>query len=263
MSDPRLTPIPALTTRSEPARITVPVADLCRSPGGPRDRQLLFGDSLTQLGPDTGGYTYVQAEKDGYCGHIRTDALGKAQVGTHWVIAPATHIYSDATFKSPEICSLSFGSRVTVTGTTENYAVTPEGFIPLKHLREKTQHFDDPAAVAALFLGTPYLWGGNSRWGIDCSGLVQAALLACGVPCPGDSDQQLILGDVAKPPYRRNDLLFWKGHVALVSDPETLIHANAHTMLTVHEPISEAILRIGKQGDGPVTAHRRLVPDAG
>ncbi|APE44892.1 NLP/P60 hydrolase [Sulfitobacter alexandrii] len=257
MSDPRLSPIPELTTRSEPGQVVAPVADLCRSPGGPRDRQLLFGDRLTRLGADTAGFTYVQAEKDGYCGHVRTTGLGPARKATHWVISPATHVYSEASFKSPEVCSLSFGSALTVTGTVEGYAKTAEGFVPLKHLREANQRFDDPVAVAELFLGTPYLWGGNSRWGIDCSGLVQAALLACGIPCPGDSDQQLILGEAATAPYRRNDLLFWKGHVALVRDSETLIHANAHAMLTAIEPIGAAIDRISAQGDGAVTAHRR------
>ncbi|OAN77191.1 NLP/P60 hydrolase [Sulfitobacter sp. EhC04] len=263
MSDPRLTPIAALVTRSEPGQVTAAVADLCRSPGGPRDRQLLFGDTLTLLGEDTNGFTYVQADKDGYCGHVSTGALGSGAKATHRVSAPATHAYTAADFKSRECQSLSFGSAVAVTGEKGRFAVTSIGHIPMVHLREADQHFDDPAAIAALFLGTPYLWGGNSRWGMDCSGLVQAALLACGIPCPGDSDQQLILGEPAKPPYRRNDLLFWKGHVALVTDPETLIHANVHAMQTVYEPIAEALTRIREQGDGNVTAHRRLSLPAG
>lgn len=258
MSDPRLTPIPGLVTRSEPGQVAQPVTDLCRSPGGPRDRQLLFGDTLTLLGDDTAGYTYVQADKDGYCGHLRTASLGSRSNPTHRVIVPATHAFSAANFKSAETLSLSFGSSVAVTGLKDGYAATDIGHIPEIHLLEAARRFDDPADVAALFLGTPYLWGGNSRWGIDCSGLVQAALLACGIPCPGDSDQQLILGEPAKPPYQRNDLLFWKGHVALVTDPETLIHANAHAMMTTLEPISDAISRIRQQGGGQVTAHRRL-----
>lgn len=258
MTDPRLTPLPDLVTRSDPGQVIVPVVDLCRSPGGRRDRQLLFGDTLTRLGRDTAGYTYVRADKDGYCGHVRSTTLGSSVKPTHWVCAAATHAYSAAHFKSPEALSLSFASRVAVTGLQGSYAVTRSGYIPTTHLCEAARIFDDPASVAAMFLGTPYLWGGNSRWGIDCSGLVQAALLACGVPCPGDSDQQLIIGEPAKPPYRRNDLLFWKGHVALVTDAETLIHANVHVMQTAHERIDDAITRIREQGDGNVTAHRRI-----
>ena len=114
-----------------------------------------------------------------------------------------------------------------------------------------------------MFLGTPYLWGGNSRLGIDCSGLVQASLLACGIPCPGDSGpQERALGNYAPPngsAYLRGDLLFWKGHVALVRDSETLIHANVFHMAVAVEPLQPAIDRILTQGDGPVTAHKRLI----
>ena len=257
MTDPRLTPDPDLVTRSDPAQITVPVADLCRSPGGPRDRQLIYGDAVTLM-HESGGWAYVQTQKDGYCGHVRTDTLGQLHLPTHRVCVPATHAYESADLKSPDQISLSFGSGVTVLGHDEMYANTALGFIPFIHLRPADQAARDPANIAALFLGTPYLWGGNSRWGIDCSGLVQAALLACNIPCPADSDQQHRLGEPAKAPYRRNDLLFWKGHVALVCDPETLIHANANAMQTSYEPIADAIIRIRENGDGAITAHRRF-----
>jgi cell wall-associated NlpC family hydrolase len=120
----------------------------------------------------------------------------------------------------------------------------------------------DPAAVAALFLGTPYLWGGNSYLGIDCSGLVQAACLACAIACPGDSDQQAkevgtVLTDGSD--LRRNDLIFWKGHVAIVTDGSTLVHANAGYMSVVYEPLDAALTRIETQGDGRPTGFRRLL----
>lgn len=258
MSDPRLTPDPALRTLERAAQVMVPVADLCRRPDGPRDRQVLFGEAVTVL-HEAAGWAYVQAEKDGYCGHLRQSALGLPRKSNHRVCAPATHVYARADLKSPDLMSLSFGSRVTVTDMTEDFAETPQGHIPKGHLAPVEQLHNDQATVAALFLGTPYLWGGNSRWGIDCSGLVQAAFLACGLPCPGDSDQQeQSLGETVTGDYLRNDVLFWKGHVALVVDGETMIHATANTMSVTYENIAEAIGRIEAGGDGPVTAHRRV-----
>ena len=119
----------------------------------------------------------------------------------------------------------------------------------------------DPVAVAELFLGTHYLWGGNSRFGVDCSGLVQAGLLACGIACPGDSgDQERALGEdlPEDTPAKRGDLLFWKGHVAWVAGENLLLHANAYHMAVAFEPMDKAIARIISQGDGPVTSHKRL-----
>jgi len=257
MNDRRLTPDPALVSQQTPAQITAPLTDLRRHPDGPRDRQLIYGDHVTVLGT-AGGWSYVQASKDDYCGHVGTNDLGPQLAPTHRVVAPATHAYTAPDLKSPDRISLTFGSTLAVFGLSDGFAQTALGHIPLQHLRPVADTTSDPAAIAALFLGTPYLWGGNSRWGIDCSGLVQAALLACGIPCPGDSDMQHTLGQAATAPYRRNDLLFWKGHVALVVDPDTLIHANAGSMSTTLEPIADAIARIATNGDGPVTAHRRL-----
>ena len=257
MSDQRTTPDPAQITQRDPAQIVLAVSDLCRTPDGPRVRQLIFGDSVVVLNTRD-GWCYVQADKDGYCGHIRSSTLGALLRPSHKVTAPATHIYERPDFKSPNLLGLSFGSQLQVTGKTEKFAQIDAGFVPLPHLAEVDTYATDPATVCALFLGTPYLWGGNSREGIDCSGLVQAALLACAIPCPGDSDQQQSIGAAATGPYQRNDLIFWKGHVALVVDADTLIHANAYTMSVTNEPITAAIKRISDQGDGPVTAHRRL-----
>ena len=252
-----MTPDPASVLQREPAQVIKPVVDLCRTPNGPRDRQLIFGETIVVLNRHD-GWCYVQADKDGYCGWVSAASLGPLVEPTHKVIAPATHVYTRPDFKSLDLLTLSFASKLHVTNEVGKFAQTALGFVPLTHLSTASATSTDPAAIAALFLGTPYLWGGNSRFGVDCSGLVQAALLACAIPCPGDSDQQQSLGHPASVPYRRNDLLFWKGHVALVVDAETLIHANVHAMSVTYEPINAAIHRIVDQDDGPVTAHRRV-----
>jgi len=242
----------------EPARVAVPLADLNRAPDGPRDRQLLLGDGVTVIDRHQ-SWAFVQARKDGYCGYVPEAALGAAQAPTHRVIAPATHLYPEPKVQAHELCALSFGSLLTVTGTAERFAETPDGFVPLLHLRELADPLTDPVAVAALFLGTPYLWGGNSRAGIDCSGLVQAALLACGKDCPGDSDLQaqsvgrLLQPDEALQP---GDLIFWIGHVAMVADAGRIIHATGHRMAVVFEDMAAAVARIAAAGQ-PVLARRR------
>lgn len=271
MSDPRLTPDPAKIHQRIPAKIDHECVDLCRAPGGSRDRQLLFGDTVTWFsttkGPHERDWCYVQSDKDGYCGYVERKEHGTSptmgslpidQQATHQVIARQTQCYAEPDFKSADQDRRSFGSKIIVLNETEKFVETPEGHIPKPHVAPLNTLFSDPAKVAALFLGTPYLWGGNSCWGIDCSGLIQAALLTCKIPCPGDSDMQHALGSPASGAFTRNDLIFWKGHVALVTDPDMLIHANAASMSTTYEPIKTAISRIQTQGDGPVTAHRRL-----
>lgn len=259
MTDPRSTPDPARLVVKEQAQVIAPLTDLYRHPDGPRDRQLLLGARVTVFQHDR-DWRYVQAHDDGYCGFVAADALGPSDTPTHFVRNAATHSYTAPDMKSRDLLALSLGAQVTVTDDENGFAKTPQGYIPSQHLRPLTQPEDDLVAVAERLLGTPYLWGGNSRWGIDCSGLVQAACRACGIPCPGDSDQQeKALGQLLEPntPPKRGDLIFWKGHIALLWDAETLIHANAHAMSTVLEPLEAAINRIAKT-DGPITAHRRL-----
>lgn len=244
-----------------PARIVQPLADLLAAPGGRRDRQVLMGERMLVLDRHE-GFAFVQAEKDGYCGYLPEAALGPDRAATHWVSAPATHLYRAPDLKTPEVALLTMGARLAVVAEHPRVLETADGlFVPRPHLRRLGDWADDPAGVAERFLGTPYLWGGNSRSGIDCSGLVQAALTACGIACPGDSDMQeralgtaLPLGEI----YRRGDLFFWKGHVAMAVGPDRLIHANGFHMAVGYEGIAEAVARIEGQGEGPATSVRRL-----
>jgi cell wall-associated NlpC family hydrolase len=156
---------------------------------------------------------------------------------------------------------LPFGARVSITGAAERFAVTQSGgHIPARHLAPVAAIEDDFVTVAERFLGTPYLWGGKTSLGLDCSGLAQVALTACGIACPRDSDmQEQALGAPldANANLQRGDLLFWKGHMGIVRDPTTLVHANAYHMAVALEPIADAIPRI-RASDGPPTAVKRL-----
>lgn len=246
-------------TNGTPARIAAPLADLLATPGGARDRQVLHGERVTVIERHQ-GFGFVMAAKDGYCGWVAEPALGPDMAPTHRVSAPATHLYRAPSLKSAEVCSLSFGARLTLAAEQERFAETHDGFfLPRAHVAPADETELDAVTVAELFLGTPYLWGGNSRAGIDCSGLVQAALLACGIPCPGDSDQQReALGQPATGPFQRGDLFFWPGHVAMAVDGQRLIHANGFRAATSYEGIETCIARIEAQGEGSLLAVKRL-----
>ena len=245
-------------------RVLTPVAPIMRAPGGARERELLLGEEFVVL-ERLDGWGFGYAARDGYCGYVSEVDLGESPDPTHRIIAArsAAVLQPDVKATGDEVV-LSHGSLLTVTDLGPRWAkidaLGGPRFLPVAHLAPIDNREGDPAAVAERFLGTPYLWGGNSGHGIDCSGLVQAAALACCIPCPGDSDQQARAfgGAPLDAPYTRNDLLFWTGHVALVVDDTTLIHANAHHMAVAYEPIEVAIARIEAQGDGPVTARGAL-----
>ncbi len=272
MNDPRLTPFSGRValarlrgqidapgfTEGSPARIAAPLADLLRHRQGPRDRQLLHGAAVTVI-DRSAEVSYVESGADGYCGWVRTDVLGPNHPVTHRVIAPATHLYPEPDIKAPALETLSLNALVAINGRKGRFLRSRAGlWLPAPHLAPIDQPATDPVSVAASLLGTPYLWGGNSRQGVDCSGLVQLALHACARPCPGDSDlQQGALGPHLPPgtPPQRGDLLFWRGHVAWVSAPDMILHANAHSMSVAFEPLDAALARI--QAESPLTAHIR------
>ncbi len=255
----------------EPHRVRSEVADLLSAKGN-RDRQLLRGETFTVLDIE-GSKVFGFAERDGYVGWLQADDVIAAPntSPTHTVCVARSYAKSTPGLKTMgEVTPLPFGAAFTVIDQSDGWAkvaisqglIPRDGFVPANHLCAADHQFGDPVKVAQLFLGSPYLWGGNSSFGIDCSGLVQAALLACGRPCPGDSDQQeQALGETLVPgtASKRGDLFFWKGHVAMAVDSETLIHANAHHMAVAYEPIQDAISRIAEQGDGPVTRRARIM----
>ncbi|TQM91960.1 NlpC/P60 family protein [Roseinatronobacter monicus] len=272
MSDPRLTPFsgrvahvrlqgqidaPAFTD-GQIMRICAPLSDLLRRPDGPRDRQVLRGARVCVL-DQIGDMAYVQAEADGYCGWLPHADLGADHTPTHRVRAPATHLYCAPDLKSAERATLSLNACVEIIATHGKFLQTHDGlWLPQQHLAPLTTHETDPVAVAESLIGTPYLWGGNSRAGLDCSALVQLALTACNHPCPGDSDlQERALGPALAhgTPKQRGDLLFWRGHVAWLSAPDMILHANAQTMSVAYEPLDQALSRIAPEG--PVTSHIR------
>ena len=246
----------------EVRQIGQPVVDLCRDASClVRERQLIMGEQFRVLDVSD-DVAFGVALRDGYVGYLANDALCEPVAATHIVCVRASHLYEKGDLKSPDLCSVTFGSRLRVVGAEAEFFETHTGaFIPKPHLRPANAPLRDPASVAQLFFGTPYLWGGNSGFGIDCSGLVQASLLTCGIACPGDSDmQQDQVGHVldVSDETQRGDLFFWKGHVAMAVDDATLIHANAHSMSVAYEPVRVAIDRIADQAGGPVIMRKRV-----
>lgn len=234
-------------------RVTAGLVDLLRAPNGARERQLPFGTAFCVIDHDQ-GHAFGFAVQDGYCGWLDQTVLSDMPDPTHWVSGTGTHVYPEPRVQSREIMALPMGAQICVLGQNGAFAETPRGFVPLPHLMPIGQFLTDPAGVAERFLHTPYLWGGNSLAGIDCSGLVQISLRACGINAPADTDLQQDLGAEVTGDLRRNDLMFWRGHVAIVTDVDHLIHANGHTMSVAYERITDCVARI----DTPVTHRRRL-----
>lgn len=240
--------------------VRLPVVDLCRAQGGGRDKNLLFGHRFEVL-EVADGWAFGRDPRDGYVGYVEATALTDSAPTTHRVARGMAHIYSAPDFKSQEITLLPFAAEVTVLDMSGPYAKLPTGWMISAHLEPREARAADPVTVAEGFLGTPYLWGGSSAFGIDCSGLVQTALWASGAPCPRDSDmQEAAFEAVSAEELQRGDLVFWKGHVGMMVDPRTLLHANAHHMYTAREPLAEALVRIGQREFGEVTKYARPPP---
>jgi len=226
--------------------------------------QALKGERVTIYDRNGEGWAWGQLGSDGYVGWIPDAALAKpAAAPTHKVTALRTFAFPGPSIKLPPAETLSLGAKMTVVREDGAFAVTSEGlYLPRSHVGGLDATEQDFVAVAERFVGTPYLWGGKSSLGVDCSGLVQVSLNAAGTGCPRDSDMQrdslgraLRAAEMTK--LQRGDLIFWKGHVAIVRDADTIVHANAHHMATVVENTQQAIARI-KAAGSDVTAVKRL-----
>jgi cell wall-associated NlpC family hydrolase len=247
-------------------RIIAASAPLRRSPqaDAPLETEALLGEAVTVY-DQSEGWAWAQLERDHYVGYLPSAALGASSEPTHRVAASRTHAYPGPTIKLPPRMALSLGAQVKVVGREGDFVVSEDGlYLWSRSLAELGANEPDWVAVAEWLIETPYLWGGRTSEGIDCSGLVQTALTAGGIACPRDSDmQEAMLGEpvaVDDPgaPLARGDLIFWKGHVGIMRDPLTLLHANGWHMKTVSEPLAQARERISASEGGAVTGIRRL-----
>jgi hypothetical protein len=221
------------------------------SPDAPLMTEALLGEHVTVYEINDEGWAWGQLADDGYVGWLPANALiAPRGTPTHRVTALRTLAFPGPSIKLPPVVMPPLGAKLAVTREQDRFAVSPIGFLPASHLARLDHRETDFVAVAERFLGVPYLWGGKTNQGLDCSGLVQVALAACGIPCPRDSDmQENALGKAVDiQTARRGDLIFWKGHVAIVRDATTIVHANAFHMAVVVEPTAAAIARISAAG---------------
>ncbi len=233
------------------------------NPEAEHGTNVLRGERVEIVGTHE-GWAEVVRDLDGYRGFMPADALGPiGPEPTHRVTASSTFAFAMPDLKSRVLAHLPFNARLAARAADGAWTETGDGFVYARHLAPVAARAHDFVAVAERFVGVPYLWGGNTPFGFDCSGLVQASLEACGVAAPRNSRAQAAsLGEaIAIPPtlqgLTRGDLVFWTGHVGIMRDAVTLLHANAHHMAVASEPLAKTVARYAANGL-PVTVVRRL-----
>ena len=218
--------------------------------------ELLYGESITVYEMER-GWAWMQAARDHYVGYVRSDALGDTMAATLRVTVPMTPVFAEPDLKSPLQDMLPLNAEIPVMSRVADYVeIAPKAFVHHRHLAPCDKYAADFVAVAEQFLGVPYVWGGKTFEGLDCSGLLQTALQATGIAAPRDTDMmENALGHaVLHLNLKRGDLVFWKGHMGVMRDAETLLHANAYFMQVTSEPLAVAVARITT----PVTSVKRL-----
>jgi cell wall-associated NlpC family hydrolase len=279
--DPRLTPMrPDLAAAHLQGLVEAPrfaagqimhvcaeLADLRHAPSleAGVDTQALYGENV-MLYEDDEGWGWVQLAGDDYVGYISMNALAAGEAKpTHRLKVNRSFVYPGPNMKLPPLAALPLGAKIAVAASDGDFVRLAEGgFVFAGHIAPLQDMASDFVGLAEQLLGTPYLWGGKSSLGIDCSGLVQLALAAAGIAAPRDTDMQeerlgaaLRIGDDLKG-LRRGDLVFWKGHVGIMRDATELLHANAHHMLVVSEPLGPARDRILAKAGAAISAIKRL-----
>lgn len=249
-----------------PHQVIAPAAPLRRTPEdtGALDSEVLYGETL-QVFDNKDGWAWVQLDRDNYVGYVPSKTLtATIHEPTHRVSAIGTFVYPAADIKQPPLGAFSMNTRLRVEGAVDQFLeLASGGYVIARHVAELSRPALDFVEIAERFIGTPYLWGGRTRLGIDCSGLVQLSLEAAGESAPRDSDmQQEALGDTLLVPadlegLRRGDLVFWPGHVGIMIDAIFLLHANANHMATAVEPLQDANARALKAGT-PLSAVKRM-----
>jgi cell wall-associated NlpC family hydrolase len=248
-----------------PMEITDPVAAMHGEPSSSsrQTTQALFGEKIW-VSETHDGWLHCQLERDGYEGYIAAvSASESTSAPNHRVAVPSTFMYPQPDIKSQPALALPMNARLEVVSSDEKFAKLSNGkFVYAAHLKSAADFETDFVEVAERFLHVPYCWGGKTVHGLDCSGLVQTSLEACGVHATRDAVMQekqlgrnLMINDLDG--LLRGDLVFWKGHVGIMTDDRMFLHANGHHMLTVKEPLAKAVERIALTGS-QVTSIKRF-----